>query len=1053
MAMGLKNSPSTFQRLMQAVLRGLTWQSCLIYLDDIIIFSRDFESHCGHIEAVLQRLRQANLKLKPSKCFFAREQIAFLGHIVNKDGIQPDPQKLRAINEFPRPTNVRELRGFLGISNYYRRFIEGFSEKAAPLNMLLKKEAPFDWLDAQEQAFETLKNALSSPPVLGYPDFSKPFVLFTDACIKGLGAVLAQGATLPDASGPPGAQRNEEKVIAYAARSLLDNEKNYSVTQLELLAIIYAVKHFDSYVRHSKFTVVTDHVALKWLINYKNPQGRIARWIETLQQYDFDIIHRPGRVHNNADTLSRMDFERFEVQFNNLETSDLSRVKANHPRLGGAPFNTGPTISKDDTLKATSQDPKATVTAAPAPQLRRSKRRRTLKRPTDKPPPIPTVIPAPIQTETLPVQQTPEPIQTDAVLDPADTLVPAPESETVPVPNPISDPVTPDPIPNDPPQPLLFTGEALNPKVMEREQKNDSVLKDLYTYLENGAFPESKETQRIILAQAPQFTIIEGVMYRIYEQKNKVAPKATRHLLQVVVPKVLVLSVLEITHADAYSGHFGTGKTYEKLRLKYYWKNMYHDVYDFVSTCHKCSAKKNPPRKSKAPLVPIPVGEAWERISVDIVGPLPTSDKGNKYLLCFTEYLTKWSEAFAIPNTKSTVIAHILVNEIIFRHGAPKYLLSDRGSNFLSSIMQEVYNLFQIKKLNTSSYHPQTDGLCEKFNGTLVKTLSMYCDENQKDWDEHLPTALFAYNSTPMSNSTSYSPFYMMYGREPRNPSDANIIPPDLITTDTSDHLRALITRLEDAHQIAKKQLEVHQEHMKKYYDRNATDPPFKVGQQVYVHIPVTKPGLSPKLTAMWKGPLIITHKLSPVTFKLRWADTRKMVKAPVHANRMKSIYFRKTQHDQHLRTDDNLKVGIETEEINKKTQTQKSQNSQNLNLSNDDEKDKEKSENEEQEIDPDFQNTGMKTYDKNDQITDKDQTKQKGKTNKEKAKKKEKKAKFFEVQKVLKKRLTGDNETQYFIQWKGYHPKYNTWEAEANLNKATMEYVKENQIPWHMQK
>ncbi|GBC18044.2 hypothetical protein GLOIN_2v1843776 [Rhizophagus irregularis DAOM 181602=DAOM 197198] len=255
-----------------------------------------FEQHLDNITQVFQALRNANLKIKLKKCYFCLPSIAFLGHIVGRDGIRVDPSKIEKIRNFPAPTSVTEIRSVLGLFSYYRKFIKDFSKIAKPISKLLQKETPFQWTEKQQKAFEHLKERLISAPILRYPDFEQPFILYTDASGTGLGAVLSQ----KDKEG-------KEYVVAYASRSLNKHEQNYAITDLECLAIVWAINYFQHYLGLLPFSVVTDHSALKWLQTSKIPTGRRARWIMQLQQYDFTIQHRAGKANANADALSRIN--------------------------------------------------------------------------------------------------------------------------------------------------------------------------------------------------------------------------------------------------------------------------------------------------------------------------------------------------------------------------------------------------------------------------------------------------------------------------------------------------------------------------------------------------------------------------------------------------------------------------------------------------------------------------------------------------------------------------------------------------------------------------
>lgn len=295
MPFGLKNAPGTFQRLMNYVLQEHIGKYVAVYLDDIIIYSKTFEQHVDHIKTIFDALRKAILKIKLKKCYFCFPNINFLGHIVGRHGISVDSSKVEKIKNFPKPTNVKDVRAALGLFSYYRKFVKDFSKIAAPISTLLKKETPFKWTEKQQKAFDFLKECLMKAPILQYPDFEKPFILFTDASGTGLGAVLSQKD-----------DENRERVIAYASRSLNKAERNYGITDQECLAVIWAVKYFEQYLGLLPFQVVTDHSALKYLQTAKMPTGRRARWIMYLQQFEFEIIHRPGKDNKNADALSRI---------------------------------------------------------------------------------------------------------------------------------------------------------------------------------------------------------------------------------------------------------------------------------------------------------------------------------------------------------------------------------------------------------------------------------------------------------------------------------------------------------------------------------------------------------------------------------------------------------------------------------------------------------------------------------------------------------------------------------------------------------------------------
>jgi len=295
MPFGLCNAPATFQRLMHEVLGDLIYNKAPVYIDDVNVHSKTFEQHLEDLEEVFERIRRSGLKLRMDKCHFCDREIEFLGYIVGKDGIKTSEKIIEKVKNYPRPTNVTEVRGFLGLASYYRRFIKDFSKLAKPITELLRKDTKFEWSEKQEKSFQQMKEKLTTAPVLAYPNFEKEFIIYTNASNIALGAVLSQEG-----------DEGEEHVIQYAARSLSRAEQVYTTTEKECLAVIWAVNKFHHYIHGKKCKVVTDHYSLQWLHTQPIKGGRIGRWIIKLQPYDLEIVHRKGKKHQNVNALSRM---------------------------------------------------------------------------------------------------------------------------------------------------------------------------------------------------------------------------------------------------------------------------------------------------------------------------------------------------------------------------------------------------------------------------------------------------------------------------------------------------------------------------------------------------------------------------------------------------------------------------------------------------------------------------------------------------------------------------------------------------------------------------
>ena len=300
MPFGLCNAPATFQRMMDSIFRDVIGKYVQVYLDDINIYSETWEEHVKHVTEVLKRLREANLKLKRKKCFFGQTEIEFLGHVLSGGSYSTTDRIIKAIKDYPRCENKKDVQRFVGLCGYYRVFIKDFAKKAAPLYALFKKDTEFHWNELEEQAFQMLKTELlktqdEDGPRLVYPLRDQEFIVHTDASITGIGAVLAQ----KDENG-------RERPIMFASRVLRDPETRYTVTELEALAVKWAVcEQFERYLWGQPFKLYTDHNALNRMLKETQPRGRLAYWIAKLSPFKYKIIHKQGESNKVADALSR----------------------------------------------------------------------------------------------------------------------------------------------------------------------------------------------------------------------------------------------------------------------------------------------------------------------------------------------------------------------------------------------------------------------------------------------------------------------------------------------------------------------------------------------------------------------------------------------------------------------------------------------------------------------------------------------------------------------------------------------------------------------------
>ena len=741
---GLCNAPATFERLMEKVLADIPRQECLVYLDDILVHGSSFQTALGALRRVLHRIAAAGLKLHPDKCCFMRKELEFLGHRVGEEGISTLEEKVRAVKDWPVPANVRELKSFLGLASYYRRFVRGFSCIAAPLFRLQQKDCDFAWTSDCEQAFSSLKKALTESPILTPPDPNLPFVLDTDASDVGMGAVLSQ-------VGPEG-----EKVIAYFSKTFNKAERRYCVTRRELLAIVRTIRHFRYYLCGLPFTVRTDHAALQWLMSFREPEGQIARWLEELAPYVFKVEYRAGARHTNADAMSRRPCASDGCRYCEKREAREKELGMEEELNGNRLFCRGAQVVDSTEWKV--------------------------------------------------------------------------------------------------------------------QQERDVDLQPVLQWVESGQKPRWNEVAgcspatKGLVSKFEALQVKDGVLQRAWRE-----PATGEERWQVVVPRALRESVLKASHGTTGAGHFGVSKTLRRLRQSFYWGQLRRDVEDFCRRCDLCTAHKGPPEQSRAQLQQLAVGAPMERVAVDIMGPFPRTDKGNRYVLAAMDYFTKWPEAYAIPDQEAETVADALVEGMFARFGAAEVIHSDQGRNFESAVFSAMCDRLGMQKTRTTPLHPQSDGLVERFNRTLAKQLAILTTEHQRDWDMHLPLVLLAYRSA-VQDSTLCTPALLMLGRELRTPAEMAFgRPPDAPAAPPGpEYARRLQDRMESAHAFARNQLQKAGMRQKRNYDLRARGGDFGAGDLVWVYSPRRKKGRCPKLDCHWVGPCEVLEKLGEVVYRVQ---------------------------------------------------------------------------------------------------------------------------------------------------------------------------------------
>jgi len=374
----------------------------------------------------------------------------------------------------------------------------------------------------------------------------------------------------------------------------------------------------------------------------------------------------------------------------------------------------------------------------------------------------------------------------------------------------------------------------------------------------------------------------DGFLCRTYRDSSSSAGH-----VQIVVPHSFQHSILQQLHNQ--SGHLGVHKTLEKVKERYYWPGYESDISTWIRECQQCQQRKPPPQTQHAPLGTITSDYPFEKLSWDIMGPLPLSSAGNRYIVVITDLFSKWVEAFPIKSTDTETLATLLIDEVVCRFGVPHYIHSDQGANLISNLMATVCERLGIKQTHTSGYHPQGNGQVERFNRTLESMLSMVVNDHQTDWDVHLPKVLFAYR-TAIHDATGFSPFHVTFGRSPTLPIDAMTgTLPQPNAKKLPAFLDTLHRSLTTAYQIVRRQIQLSHHHNKQRYDKEKPYIPFTVGDQVWLYVPAVRPGRTKKFTSQWSGPYTVIDRITTSNYRIRLiGSTKEMV---VHHNRLKLCY------------------------------------------------------------------------------------------------------------------------------------------------------------------
>ena len=819
---------------MQEILSPFLWIFTLVYIDDIVVYSKTFEDHLKHVDLVLQAIAESGLTLSPPKCHLGYRSIVVLGNIVSRLGLSTHHEKLKAIWELEAPKDRKKLETFLGLAVYFSAYIPYFSWMANPLfKNLRQKDSPYTWTESHQKCFELIKLALVSAPVRGHPEPGQTYRLYTDASDYAIAGALQQiqyiavkdlkgtrihkriheahkkGEKLPELVTRLSKEYDDrrpvpewsnywedtlipvERVVAYWSRVLAPAETRYSATEREALAAKESLVRFQPFIEGERILLVTDHSALTWAKTYENANRRLAAWGLVFAAFpQLVIIHRPGRAHSNVDPLSRLP--RIPTFISparmDLPTPSLS---TEHEELQSA-------------WRAYLEERERAVEVKLVGS-RDSKEGKTLE------------------------EKTPRENQSNEN------------------------------------HPRLGLHVYVNDETVARfatGYASDKSFKALFSRLHSEGFDERKYRAYRIGAN--------GLLY--FEDADA--------KIRLCVPERERKEILKEVHDGPHeSAHAGWERTLATLRERFYWPGMRMDVAKYVRTCDPCQKIKHNRGAGVGFLQPLEIPiNPFDDISLDLITGLPTSQDKDA-ILVVVDKLTKYAHFIATTTEVTAIeVANLLFKRIIKHFGLPSRLIGDRDPRWTSAVWKALAQLFGTRLALSTSKHPQTDGQTEVMNQHLETMLRAYIQADQKDWALWLDVLQFAYNNAVHSSHHS-TPAKLLMGYKPKSPLDF-LLEKGLTASEGIPDLQSRIRDLE-AHREAARDAIKHSADRQAYqFDKGRKAPELEIGDEVLINPHslelINEKGSSRKLMQRKIGPFEIIEIISPTAYKLRLPDSYK---------------------------------------------------------------------------------------------------------------------------------------------------------------------------------
>ena len=717
-----------------------------------------------------------------------------------------------------------------------------------------------------------------SPEIMALPTNDGEYILDTDASLDAIGATLSQ------------VQNGRERVIAYGGRTLSKTERNYCVTDRELLAVRYFIEYYRQYLLGRKFLVRTDHQALRWLFSLRDPKDKIARWLETLSAFCFSIEYRPGHKHANADAMSRRCPRPHECRCPLLEDEEIlkcgpcNKCKRRATLMDSDLMTAEGALNPEYELKLDEKydiaEDENTIRAVricefgePSVKVARAVRANERKNRRGSPPKKRRKLGRAGRIRCRKAEIAKHGYNLRNRGDGTDNS--RGSDATLPA---TTSPVT---------QHKFW---AL-PKLSELREKQlaDPDIAPIIKWKEEGRRPSGKEisiqspaTRQYWLYWEALF-LTEGVLFRRFAKRDGVG-----HYVQFIVPRTMTDAIMYQAHNALSAGHLGRKKTSERLLRRFFWYQMREDCDIWIERCDTCASVKKPPKKARAPLGEMLVGAPLDRVAMDTLGMLPETPRMNRCIMVMSDNFTKWAELLALINQQAKTCSDALTFNVFCRYGYPQELHSDQGRNFESQIFKELCTLFEIRKTRTSPGNPRCNGQVEQFNATLVKMIKSYLKGEQTDWDLALGALAGAYRAS-IHSSTGFTPNMMMLHRE--------IEPPIAVMFGTHHHesypsygeyVADMKSKMQKAHDVARAYLGKAARRYKEMYDTKVNQNEYSIGDLVWLETDISQLDITPKLRVPYEGPYMIWRKVGPLDYELYMSRDKKKI---VHHNKLKRYH------------------------------------------------------------------------------------------------------------------------------------------------------------------